>query len=90
MTLYFFLEDDFVHVNRVLMISSYFFLVIIMCTHNGNFPQWIGRLFYLVSIVATDELALQGARVSAIIELSISPQWNISILATEALHWDWY
>ena len=34
--------------------------------------------------MATDELALQGARVSATIELSISPQWNIQLPATEA------
>ena len=59
--------------------------MIIMCTHNGNFPEWIGRLSYLVSIVATNELALRGARVSSTIELSISPQWNILIPATEAL-----
>ena len=57
-----------------------------MCTHNGNFPQWIGRLSYLLSIVATNELALREASwVSATIELSISPQWNIPIPATEAL-----
>ena len=48
--------------------------------------QWIGRLSYSVSIVATDELALRGARVSATIELSISPQWNIPIPVTEALN----
>ena len=35
--------------------------------------------------MATDELALLGARVSATIELSISPQWNIPIPVTEAL-----
>ena len=36
-------------------------------------------------MVATDELVLQGARVSATIELSICPQWNNPFLATEAL-----
>ena len=56
-----------------------------MCTHNGNFPQLIGRLYYLVSIVATDELALRGARVSATIDLSIFPLWNIPIPATRGL-----
>ena len=59
-TLYFFLKTIFSHLNRVLKISSYF-CIIIMCTHNGNFPQWIGRLSYLLSIVATNELALREA-----------------------------
>ena len=36
--------------------------------------------------MATDELALRGVRVSATIELSISPQWNIPIPVTEALN----
>ena len=35
----FFLEGDFFHLNRILKISSYFFLMIIMCTHNGNTLQ---------------------------------------------------
>ena len=46
----FFLKDDFFHLNRVLKISSYFFLMIIMCTHNGNFPQTaMNRTFILFS-----------------------------------------
>ena len=42
-----------------------------MCIHNGN--------FYLVS---TDDMAMQGARVSATMEMSHF-SWNIPIPATE-------
>ena len=29
-----------------------------MRMYNGNFPQWMGRLSYLVSTIATKELAM--------------------------------
>ena len=33
-----------------------------MRMHNGNFPQWMERLSYLVSIMATNELATQAKK----------------------------
>ena len=40
-----------------------------MCSHNCDFPQWMGLLSYLVNTMATDELAMPGARASATMEL---------------------
>ena len=44
-----------------------------MHMHNDSFPQWMERLSYLVSTMATNELAMLGARASATTELSLSP-----------------
>ena len=41
-----------------------------MHMHNGNFPQWMGRLSYLVGTIATTELAMRGARASATTKLA--------------------
>ena len=49
--------------------------------HNGDFPQWMGRLSYLVNIIATDELAIRGARASATMEL-VHFSWIIPFPAT--------
>ena len=42
-----------------------------MRMHNGNFPQWMEWLSYLVSTMATDELAMCGKRASATTELAL-------------------
>ena len=47
----------------------------ILCSHNGNFLQWMGRLSYSFSTVATDELELREARASANRELTQN-LWN--------------
>ena len=49
-----------------------------MCTNNGKFPRCIGRLSYLVSAMATDGLTMQGARASAMMEVS-QFSWDIQI-----------
>ena len=52
-----------------------------MRSHNGDFPQWIGRLSYLVNTMASDELAMRVARASATMEL-VRWSWIIPIPAT--------
>ena len=44
-----------------------------MRMHNGNFPQWMEQLSYLVRTMATNELAMWGARASANTKLPFSP-----------------
>ena len=53
-------------------------LQLYMCTHNGKFPHCMGRLSYLVSTMATDELTMRWARASATMEESRF-SWNIPI-----------
>ena len=60
-----------------------------MRMHNGNFPQWMERLSYLVSTMATNELAMWGAGASATTELAIFP-WNILIPATKGVFKDYF
>ena len=51
-----------------------------MCTHNGDFPQLMGRLSYLVNTMASDEVAMCVARASSTMEL-VHFSWIIPIPA---------
>ena len=53
-----------------------------MRMYNGNFPQGMERLSYLVPTMATDELAMWGAMASAATELALF-SWYIPIPATK-------
>ena len=53
-----------------------------MRPHNGNYPQWMGRLSYLVSTITAGELAVRRARSSATMELARF-SCNIPIPATD-------